>query len=65
MRNYRPFPDHAELRYAKVLVACYGAYLGKQPLEREYITCPHCGVTIRRDHNATRNIRDEGFRRLE
>lgn len=65
MHDYRPFPDHAELRYAKVLVACYGAYLGKQPLEREYITCPHCGVTNRRDHNAARNIRDEGFRCLE
>lgn len=25
IRGYRPFPDHAELRYAKVLVDCYGA----------------------------------------
>ena len=47
------------------ICSCCGAYLGKQPLGREYITCPHCGVTIRRDHNAARNIRDEGFRRLE
>lgn len=47
------------------ICSCCGAYLGKQPLGREYITCPNCGVTIRRDHNAARNIRDEGFRRLE
>lgn len=47
------------------ICSCCGAYLGKQPLGREYITCPQCGVTIRRDHNAARNIRDEGFRCLE
>lgn len=47
------------------ICSCCGAYLGKQPLGVKTITCPNCGVTIRRDHNAARNIRDEGFRHLE
>lgn len=42
-----------------------GAYLGKQALGIKSIICPRFGVTIQRDHNASRNIRDEGFRHLE
>ena len=47
------------------ICSCCGAYLGKQTLGVKTITCPNCGATIQRDHNAARNIRDEGFRHLE
>ena len=39
-----------------------GEYYSDIQLGQKEWTCPHCHKVLQRDHNAARNIRDEGFR---
>lgn len=47
------------------ICSCCGKNIGKQPLDQEFIQCPFCGASLRRNHNAARNIRQEGYRMIE
>lgn len=41
-----------------------GCKVGKLPLDAPFV-CPYCGLEMNRNHNAARNIREEGIRQLE
>lgn len=48
---------------SQICSAC-GRKVGKVPIGSMFI-CPHCGLQLDRNHNAARNIREEGLRQLE
>lgn len=41
-----------------------GRKVGKLPLDAPFV-CPYCGLKLNRNHNAARNIREEGIRQLD
>jgi hypothetical protein len=49
-----------------VLAVVFGGCGSKQklPLDERTYRCPECGLIINRDHNATRNIEQEGLHQL-
>ena len=48
---------------SQICSAC-GRKVGKLPMDSAF-TCPYCGLRLDRNHNAARNIREEGLRQLE
>lgn len=48
---------------SQICSAC-GRRVGKFPMDSAF-TCPYCGLRLDRNHNAARNIREEGLRLLE
>ena len=48
---------------SQICSAC-GRKVGKFPMDSAF-TCPYCGLRLDRNHNAARNIREEGIRLLE
>ena len=48
---------------SQICSAC-GQRVGVTPLDAPF-ACPYCGLVLNRNHNAARNIREEGLRLLE
>lgn len=48
---------------SQICSAC-GRKVGKLPMDSAF-TCPYCGLRLDRNHNAARNIREEGLRQME
>lgn len=48
---------------SQICSAC-GYRVGRVPIGKRFV-CPHCGTEMDRNHNAARNIREEGIRLLD
>lgn len=48
---------------SQICSAC-GYRVGRVPIGQRFV-CPHCGTEMDRNHNAARNIREEGIRLLD